>query len=88
MVFFVDFQKAYDTVDHQTLIQKLNYYGIRGLGNNWFSSYLQNRTQFVNINDFDSDVNAICCGVPQGCILGPLLFLIYMNDLHFAMKLL
>ena len=83
---FVDFQKAFDTVDHQILIQKLNYYGIRGIANNLFSSYLQNRTQFVGINGFDSNVNAICCGVPQGSILRPLLFLIYINDLHFAIK--
>ena len=82
---FVDFQKAFDTVDHQILIQKLNY-GIRGIANNWFSSYLQNRTQFVSINGFDSNVNAICCGGPQGSVLGPLLFLIYINDLHFAIK--
>ena len=57
---FVDFQKAFDTVDHQILIQKLNYYGIRGIANNWFSSYLQHRTQFFSINGFDSDVNVIC----------------------------
>ena len=61
---FVDFQKAFDNVDHPFLIQKLSYYGVRGIANNWFSSYLQNRTHFVSINDFDSDVNAICCGVP------------------------
>ena len=80
---FIDFQKAFDTaVNHQIPIQKLNYYGIRGIANNWFSSYLQNRTQFVSINGFESNVNAICCGVPQGSILGPLLFLIYVNDLH------
>ena len=75
----VDFQKAFDTVDHQILIQKLNYYGIRGIANNWFSSYLQNRTQFVSINGFGSDVNAICCGVLQGSIIGPPLFLIYIK---------
>ena len=61
---FVDFQKAFDTVDHQILIQKLDYYGIRGIANNWFSSYLQNRTQFVSTNDFDSNDNAICYGFP------------------------
>ena len=83
---FDDFQKAFDTVDHQILIQKLNYYGIRRIANNRFSSFLQNRTQFVSINGFDSNVNAISCGVSQGSILGPLLFLIYINDLHFAIK--
>ena len=83
---FVDFQKAFDTVNHQILIQKLKCYGIRRIANNWFSSYLENRTQFVSINGFDSNVNAICCGVPQGSILEPLLFLIYINDLHFAIK--
>ena len=79
---FVDFQKDFDTVDHQILIQKLNYYGIRGVANNWLSSYLQNRTQFVSINGFDS----IYCGVSLSSILEPLLFLICMNDLHFAIK--
>ena len=83
---FVDFQKSFNTVNHQIPIQKLNYYGIKGIANNWFSPYLQNKTQFVSINAFDSVVNAICCGVPQGSILGPLFFLIYINDLHFAIK--
>ena len=83
---FVDFQKAFETVDHKILIQKLNYYGIRGIASNWFSSYLQNRAQLVSINGFDSNVNAICCGVTQGSILGLLLFLIYINNLHFAIK--
>ena len=58
---FVDFQKAFEIVDCQILIQKLNYYGIRGIANNPFSSYLQNRTQFVSVNSFDSDVKAFCC---------------------------
>ena len=83
---FNDFQKAFDTADHHILMQKVNYYSIRVIANNWFSSYLQNRTQFVSINGVDSNVNAFCCGVPQGSILGPLLFLIYTNDLHFPIK--
>ena len=58
---FVDFQKAFDIVDCQMFIQKLNYDGIRGIENNWFSSYLQNRTQFISVNSFDSDVTAIWC---------------------------
>ena len=86
IVFNPYFEKAFDTVDHQILIQKLNYYDIRGIANNCLSFYLQYRTTFGNINSFDSNVNAIRCGVPQGSILGPLLFLIYIKDLHFAMK--
>ena len=60
---FVDFQKAFDTVDHNILIQKLNYYGVRGTANNWFSSYLENRTQFVSINGCSSDLhfNSLWC---------------------------
>ena len=83
---FVDFLKAFENVEHQILIQKLDHYCIRGIANNWFSSYHQNRTQFVSISGFDSGVNAICCVVPQGSIQGPLLFLIYINNFYFAMK--
>ena len=83
---FVDFQKAFDTVDHNILIQKLYYYCVRGTANNWFSSYLENRTQFVSIKGYSSDLLFIHCGVPRGSILGPLLFLIYINDLHYATK--
>ena len=61
---FVDFQKAFDTVDHNVLIQKLNYYGVRRTANNWFSSYLENRTQFESINGYSSDHHFIHCGVP------------------------
>ena len=73
---FINFQKPFDTVDHTVLTQKLNYYTVRGKANNWFSSYLKNRTQFVTINGFNSELKKINCGVPQGSILGPLLFLI------------
>ena len=77
----VDLQKAFDTVDHQTLLAKLNHYGIRGVSNDWFKSYLSNCNQYVSINGYESGLTAINCGVPQGSALGPLLFLLYINYL-------
>ena len=83
---FVHLQKAFDTVDHSILFHKLSYYGIRDIANCWFSSYLSNRKQFVTINGFDSETQSFQCGVPEGSVLGAVLFLIYINDLHNAIK--
>ena len=77
----LDLQKAFDTVDHCILLEKLNHYGIKDKSHKWFSSYLKNRKQFACINSTKSDSNYINTGVPQGSILGPLLFILYINDL-------
>ena len=79
-------QKAFDTVDHQILLAKLNRNGIRGVSNDWFKSYLSNHNQYVSINGYESGLAAINCVVPQGSVPGPLLFLLYINDLNQAIK--
>ena len=78
---FLDFSKAFDTVDHVILLQKLYFYGIHDITLSWFENYLSNRKQYVKYNGIVSNTEKINCGVPQGSILGPLLFLLYINDL-------
>ena len=82
--FFLDLSKAFDTLDHNILLKKLQFYGIQGTCLEWFRSYLSNRTQFVEIDGIQSVSQTINTGVPQGSILGPLLFIIYMNDINTA----
>jgi hypothetical protein len=85
---FVDLQKAFDTIDHRILLSKLSYYGVRGVALKWFSSYLSDRQQYVLFNGVQSSKKIITHGVPQGSVLGPLLFLLYINDITCCSKLL
>ncbi len=84
---FLDLSKAFDILDHTILLEKLRYYEVDGAAHKHFESYLKDRKQYIDIDGTSSEMKPIITGVPQGSILGPLLFLIYINDISFASNL-
>ena len=78
----LDLSKAFDTLDHSILLNKLEYYGVKDNASRWFSSYLTGRYQYVDMDGVRCEISYIKTGVPQGSILGPLLFILYVNDMH------
>ena len=88
IVSILDFSKAFDTVNRNILIEKLDYYGIRGVTKDWFISYLTDRYQYVSLGQTESDPHPVSCGVSQGSVLGPLSFLVDVNDFSYYSEIL
>ena len=86
LAIFLDLRKAFNTVDHNILIKKLNSYGIVDRTGDWFESYLSNRTQFCALNGNKSKQRKVTCVIPRGSCLGPLLFTIYLNDFENSLQ--
>ena len=84
---FLDLSKAFDTINHELLLKKLYHYGIRGISHSFISSYLCNRKQYVYLDRYVSSMLNISCGIPQGSVLGPLLFILYVNDMSNVSQL-
>ncbi|CAB4033446.1 Hypothetical predicted protein [Paramuricea clavata] len=84
---FIDLKKAFDTVDHGRLLSKLSHYGIKDKELTWFENYLFGRRQRVIYDGTQSDSQPIVCGVPQGCILGPMLFILLINDIDHQLNI-
>ena len=81
---FIDLKTAFDTVNRKLLVEKLSFYGVRGMANTWLENYLMNRKQYVVVDNQASSMQFIKCGVPQGSVLGPVLFLLFVNDIFLC----